>query len=150
MRVYITGRDRSGNPVILTTDGSYYTLSTSSDVPQPITAAIAIALSAGSTTVNIPDYLSSSRLWIADGDLSFSEVITQFGPGLVTPTVVNPSDGSIDVNWGFAELTWIQAGLWANPSAVDFVGLPVGLQLATTSGQTQYLLDDRLELADFE
>ena len=133
---YITGRDRDGKVVLVGVDGSFFYLSTTSDTPQPVTADVAYAITQHKTTIKIPDYLSSGRIWFSEGLLEFAEVSTVNGPGLVTPTSVNPNDASHDVRWGFCELTWISDGLWANPSAVDFVGLPVGLKLERLSGDT--------------
>ena len=54
---------------------------------------------------------------------------------------MNPDDPSANVNWGFVELTFIaQSGLFANLSFVDFVGLPLGMQLQTSSSGTQSAL----------
>lgn len=93
------------------------------------------------TQITIPDYISSGRIWFADGTLNFYVVDTQYGPGLVEPTAVNPNDPSADVNWGFIELTNnSEDGLFANLSFVDFVGLPLGMQLSTTSSGTQSAL----------
>ena len=129
---------------MLTTDGSfYYAQSLGTTTPQAITANIAISLAGpGQTTqITIPDYISSARVWFADGTLSFSVVDTQYGPGLVEPTVANPDNPSVSVNWGFVELTNNEEdGLFANLSFVDFVGLPLGLQLDTSSSGTQSAL----------
>jgi hypothetical protein len=125
---------------MLTTDGTfYYPSSPGTTTPQPITANVAIPLAAqGQTTqVTIPAYISSARVWFADGTLQFSVVDTQSGPGLVEPTSVNPDDPSADVNWGFVELTFnAEYGLFANLSFVDFVGLPLGMELQTSSSGT--------------
>lgn len=144
VNAYITGLDSSGQVVMVSSDGTfYYVPSPGSTTPQPITANVAIPLAAqGKTTqVTIPDYISSARVWFAQGTLQFNAVDTQYGPGLVEPTTVNPNDPSADTNWGFVELTFTaEAGLFANLSFVDFVGLPLGMQLQTSSSGTQSAL----------
>lgn len=78
---------------------------------------------------------SASRVWFSDGPLQFSVVGTPNGPGLVEPAAVNPNDPNANVNYGFGELTWNQGGgIFADISFVDFVGMPVGIQLTTTDG----------------
>jgi hypothetical protein len=120
VHAYITGLDSSGEVVMLTTDGKfYYVSSPGTTTPQPITANVAIPLAAqGQTTqVTIPDFISSARVWFADGTLQFYVVDTETGPGLVEPQSVNPDDPSADVNWGFVELTFnAEYGLFANLS----------------------------------
>jgi hypothetical protein len=144
VNAYITGLDSSGQVVMVTANGAfYYIASPGTTTPQLITANVAIPLAAqGQTTqVTIPDYISSARVWFADGTLDFYVVDTQYGPGLVEPTSVNPNDPSADVNWGFVELTFnAEYGLFANLSFVDFVGLPLGMELQTSSSGTQSAL----------
>jgi hypothetical protein len=137
----VTGLDSSGQVVMLTTSGSYYYLSSpDTDKPQKITADVALPLNGPgqTTTLTLPDYISSARVWFADGTLAFYAVNTQYGPGLVEPTTMNPSDPSADTNWGFVELTFKSGyGLFANLSFVDFVGLPLGIQLQSASSGIQ-------------
>ena len=59
------------------------------------------------------------------------------GPGLVEPSVTNPSDPNIGIQWDFAEFTYNSAQLFANISMVDFACIPIGLTLTDTSGNTQ-------------
>lgn len=44
-------------------------------------------------------------------------------------------DPSAAVYWGFVEMTYNERGLYANPSYVDFAGLPVSMELSTTDGE---------------
>lgn len=77
---------------------------------------------------------SASRVWFSDGSLQFFVVGTPNGPGLVEPAAVNPNDPNAGTNYGFAELTWNSANIFADISFVDFVGLPLGIELSTNSG----------------
>ncbi|KAI1486465.1 glycoside hydrolase family 64 protein [Biscogniauxia mediterranea] len=142
MYAYITGQDPSGNVVMLSTDGSwYYPDPLGSAIPIVINASVAITLGAtGQTTeVTLPDYLSSGRIWIAEGMLTFFTVASADGKAtLVEPSSANPSDPSAAINWGFVELTNTEdAGIFANISFVDFVGLVIGMTLTLGSGETQ-------------
>lgn len=144
INAYVTGLDSSNRLVMLQADGTfYYPTATQSDtVPQKITADCSIPLGAkGSTTqITIPDYISSARVWFAEGTLDFFTVYSQGtgGPALVEPSAVNPSDPAAGTNWGFVELTnTANGGLYANISYVDFVGLILGMKLECADGPTQ-------------
>ncbi|KAI0845398.1 glycoside hydrolase family 64 protein [Daldinia vernicosa] len=140
--VYVTGNDPSGAVVMLSTDGTwYYPDAAGSQVPVAITANVANPMNAqGQTTeITLPDYLSSGRIWIAEGELQFFTVLAGDGTSqLVEPSAANPSDPSAAVNWGFVEFTNTEAGgIYANISFVDFVGLVTGMTLTLASGETQ-------------
>jgi hypothetical protein len=59
------------------------------------------------------------------------------GPGLVEPSVTNPSDPNIGTAWDFAEFTYNDAQIFANISMVDFACIPIGLNLTSTTGAQQ-------------
>jgi Beta-1,3-glucanase len=61
------------------------------------------------------------------------------GPALVEPSVTNPSDPNINLNWGFMEFTYNSNEVFANISYVDFVSLPISLTLTTGSNATQHV-----------
>ncbi|KAI0596004.1 glycoside hydrolase family 64 protein [Biscogniauxia sp. FL1348] len=142
MYAYITGQDPSGAIVMLSTDGSWHFPDPlGSAIPIAINASVALPLGAtGQTTeLTLPDYLSSGRVWIAEGMLTFFTVAAADGKAtLVEPSSANPSDPSAAINWGFVELTNTkEAGIFANISFVDFVGLVIGMTLTLSSGETQ-------------
>ncbi|GAB7338757.1 hypothetical protein MBLNU457_5467t1 [Dothideomycetes sp. NU457] len=141
---YVTGLDHNNQLVMLQPNGQFYYPSASGDsTPQQITADVAIPLGAegSTTTVTIPSYISAARIWFAQGELQFFTVQGESGPSLVEPSAVNPSDPSADVNWGFVELTWTEAGgVFANVSYVDFVGLVLGMSLTCSDNSVQEAL----------
>jgi hypothetical protein len=137
VNVYITGEDTNGDIVFVTANGQfYYPPSTTSTTPVAITADVAVPLGGQGTTssLTLPDYLSSGRVWVAAGDLQFFVVDIGGSTGLVEPSAVNPSDPSAGINWGFVELTNNDAGLYADISYVDFVGMPLGISLESEDG----------------
>ncbi|KAJ5387451.1 hypothetical protein N7509_009992 [Penicillium cosmopolitanum] len=139
IHIYITGLDSDGNIVCLTPSGSWYTPTgdSSSTTLQEITEDIAIPIGAyGSTTsLTLPSYISSGRIWVAAGDLTFWTVISATGAlSLVEPSAVNPDDPSANVNWGFVELTTDSSGIMVNLSYVDFVGLPLSIEIQGSDG----------------
>lgn len=50
------------------------------------------------------------------------------------PAVTNTSDPNYHIYWDFCEFTFNSSQLYVNLSYVDFVSLPIGLQLENTSG----------------
>ena len=144
INAYVTGLDSQNRLVMLKPDGTFYYPSADQSVvtPQPITVNCAIRLGAKGSTkhITIPGYISSARVWFAEGNLEFFTIYSSAsgGPSLVEPSSVNPADPSAGVNWGFVELTNIaNGGLYANISYVDFVGLPLGMKLDCADGPTQ-------------
>ncbi|KAF1348174.1 glucanase B [Delphinella strobiligena] len=141
VHAYVTGLDVNGALVMLQPNGNwYYPTATSSGVPVQITGNVAIPVGAEgtTTTITLPGYISAGRVWFADGTLKFFTVEAATGDAsLVEPSAVNPSDPSANTNWGFIELTNDEdEGLYVNLSFVDFTGLPLGITLTDTSGDT--------------
>ncbi|KAJ3551973.1 hypothetical protein NPX13_g11229 [Xylaria arbuscula] len=126
---YVTGLDINNNNTyaFLQPDGKtlYYPASPSAP-QQPLAVDCAIPLGAPgtTTTVTIPQ-LAGGRIWFIVGDkLTF---LLNPGPGIVEPSVLNKDDANYKLNWGFCEFTCY----------VDFVALPIALELRNTAGQTQ-------------
>ncbi|KAF2729816.1 hypothetical protein EJ04DRAFT_446470 [Polyplosphaeria fusca] len=136
---YITGLDLSNNnrPIFIQSDGrTVYSPTSPSSTGAALAADVAIPLGAPGNTVNavIPK-IAGGRIWFSiDGKLTF---LLNPGPAVVEPSVTNSSDPNINVNWCFAEFTYNDAQLFANISYVDFVGVPVGMSLTNSSGNTQ-------------
>ncbi|KAK5124837.1 hypothetical protein LTR08_005588 [Meristemomyces frigidus] len=143
INAYVTGLDPDDQLVFLQPDGTWFypTSDASQSSPVEITANIAIAVGGeGSTTkISLPDYMSSGRIYFANGDLQFYTVWSSDtnGPGLVQPSSSNPDDPNAGINWGFVELTNTAAELYSDLSYLDFVGLPLGLSLDAGDGTTQ-------------
>ncbi|KAK5166522.1 uncharacterized protein LTR77_008065 [Saxophila tyrrhenica] len=141
INAYVTGLDRNNRLVMLKPDGTFFYPSANRNIaaPQLVTANVAIPLGARGSTkhITIPDYISSARVWFAEGKLKFFTIYSDAsgGPSLVEPSAVNPSDPSSAINWGFVELTnTANGGLYANISYVDFVGLVLGMKLDSADG----------------
>ena len=146
MHAYVTGNDRGGHVVMLSTSGEFYYPNTSSEIPQliPDDAKIAIPLNnRGSdhpTSLVIPDSIISGRVYIADGDIQFKVIYnkTENIISLVQPSLTAPDDASANIAWGFVELTNEDQGkIWANLSFVDWVSLVMGMRLTLGDGQVE-------------
>ncbi|KHO00859.1 CBM6-containing protein [Metarhizium album ARSEF 1941] len=133
---HITGRDDKG-VVILSSDGKTAVRPANpSRTLQPLGADCAIPIGASGTTrtISIPR-IFGARIWFCkEKPLNF---FINPGPALVEPSATNPADPNYDLDWGFCEFTWNQQELYANISFVDFVGLPISLQLKTGDGKVK-------------
>ncbi|EXJ83340.1 hypothetical protein A1O1_06961 [Capronia coronata CBS 617.96] len=138
---YITGQaiDNNNALFLLQADGRtpYYPTSPAS-VGSSIPQNCAIVLGPPGNTVNVTiPHIAGGRIWFSiDAPLTF---LLNPGPALVEPSVTNPSDPNINIDWGFAEFTYNSDQLYANISYVDFVGPPVALTLTTQAGVTQHV-----------
>ncbi|KAI0541500.1 glucanase B [Xylaria digitata] len=138
---YVTGLDINKNNAyaFLQSDGKslYYPESPSQPL-QPLAMDCAIPLGAPGTTktVTIPQ-LAGGRIWfVVDNKLTF---FLNPGPGIVEPSVTNTDDVNYKLNWAFCEFTCShnKDQLFVNISYVDFVALPIALELRNTAGATQ-------------
>ena len=145
---YITGRAprsdvQDGVLCLLQADGKtpYFPQSPPVDqAPLAVDCTIRLGPPGSNTVVTIPQ-LSAARIWFSLNiplvfRLNRSAAGSQ-SPGLVEPSVANPSDPNINTNWGFCEFTLNDFQLFANISYVDFVSLPISMALTNLSGQTQ-------------
>lgn len=139
---YITGRaiDHDNALFLLQADGRtpYYPTSPSQTLsPLAVDCAIPLGSPGSSVNVTVP-HLAGARLWfVRDARLSF---FLNPGPALVEPSVMNPSDPNIELDWTFCEFTFNSAQLYANISYVDFVAaLPVALTLTNAAGESRHV-----------
>lgn len=139
VNAYVTGLaiDNNYRFVLIRSDGytPYYPDSPSSvGSPLAVNCAISLGPPGSSRSVTIPR-IAGGRIWFSiDSTLTF---LLNPGPGLVEPSVSNPSDPNYRLNWGFCEFTFNSFQLFANISYVDFVSIPIALNLTSTSGAKQ-------------
>lgn len=138
---YITGLaiNNSYSVFLLQSDGitPYYPSSPASNGSQlAVNCAIPLGAPGSTRIVTIPQ-LAGARVWFSlNSTLTF---LLNPGPGLVEPSVTNPSDPNINNYWDFCELTFNSFQVFANITYVDFVSLPISLTLTNTSGGTQHV-----------
>ncbi|KXJ97696.1 glucanase B [Microdochium bolleyi] len=136
---YITGLDlnNSNRPIFIQSDGvSVYRPASPTATLQPLAADVAIPLGQpGATkTVTVPR-IAGGRVWFVIGDrLTF---FLNPGPAIVEPSVTNPADRNYGLNWGFCEFTFNEWQLFVNISYVDFIALPIALNLRNRAGREQ-------------
>ena len=138
---YITGNavDHNNSLVLIQSDGKtpYYPASPSKNgTALAQNCAIRLGAPGSTTNVTIPR-ISAGRLWFSIGSpLTF---LLNPGPGLVEPTVANPNDPNINIQWDFCEFTFNQYQLYANITHVDFFSIPIGMTLVNSSNATQHV-----------
>lgn len=139
---YITGQaiDNNSALFLLSADAktAYYPPSPSS-TGQPLGQDVSIQLGApGSTVTATIPRIAGGRIWFSVGKpLQF---FVNPGPGLVEPSIFNPSDPNVDTNFGFCEFTYNSWELFINISYVDFVSaVPIALTLKNESGATSHV-----------
>lgn len=142
MYAYVTGRaiDNNGALFLLQADArTPYYPSSPSGTNQPIPVNISIPLGAPGNVVNaVIPRIAGGRIWFSqDSPLTF---LLNPGPGLVEPSVFNPSDPNYSKNFGFCEFTFNSAQVFVNISYVDFVSnIPIALTLSDTAGYDQHV-----------
>ena len=138
---YITGLAiNNGNTLfLLQADGRtpYYPTSPSS-TGSSLGVDCAIRLGGPGSAINVViPQIAGGRIWFSvDKPLVF---LLNPGPALVEPSVTNPSDPNIQTRWDFCEFTFNSAQLFANITYVDFVCLPISLNLTNASGATKHV-----------
>ena len=136
---YVTGLaiNKNNAPYLLQADGKTpYFPSSPTSTGQPLQANCAIPLGGGGSTVTITiPPTAGGRVWFSIGTpLTF---LINPGPALVEPSVTNASDPNVNIQWAFCEFTFDSSQLYANISYVDFVSVPIALQLTNRSGAVQ-------------
>jgi hypothetical protein len=136
---YITGLalDNSNHVTLIKSDGKtpYYPANPS-QIGTKLSEDCAIKLGpqGSTTTVTIPS-LAGGRIWFSiNKELTF---LLNPGPAIVEPSVTNPSDPNINIEWDFCEFTFANNQLYANISYVDFASLSISLELTPTNGAVQ-------------
>lgn len=136
---YITGLslNNANKPVFIQADGStVYNPSSPSATLQPLAADVAISLGQPGSTRNVTvPRIAGGRVWfVIGGRLTF---LLNPGPAIVEPSVTNTSDANYNLTWGFCEFTFNADQLFVNISYVDFVALPIALNLRNRQGREQ-------------
>ena len=101
--------------------------------------AIPLGKTGSTKTVTVP-HLAGSRIYFSIGEpLKFLLNRGGNGAALVAPSVSNPTDPNYKTQWHFCEFTWDHSQLFCNISYVDFVSLPISLDLTEKSGNKQHV-----------
>jgi hypothetical protein len=107
----------------------------------PLAQNCAIPLGAvGSTTSITVPYTAGGRLWFSiGGTITFLLNPSSTGAQLVEPSSTNTADPNYNLRWDFCEFSYSSSEIYINISYVDFVGIPIGLELTNTSGTVTHV-----------
>ncbi|EFW98621.1 glucanase b [Grosmannia clavigera kw1407] len=137
--VSVTGLDINNDNAVwlLQSDGSssYYPANPTTD-QAVLQADVAIAVGApGSTRTIMVPQLVGARIWFSqDTPLTFLLNRGSTGAVLVEPSVTNSADPNYTTQWDFCEFSLNTVELFANITYVDFVSIPVALELTSSDG----------------
>lgn len=130
---YITGRS-GGALFLLRSDGSWFFPPSPPVIQSPLGADCGVRLARNASRIVTVPRLDSARIWFSvDTPLTFK---LNKGPALVEPSVTNPSDPNVNILWGFSEFSFNDFQVFANISYVDFVSLPISLNLISNNPGT--------------
>jgi hypothetical protein len=130
---YVTGTAPDGRLVLLRADGTPYHPDSPSAAHTPLPEDCAIPLGTA-RRVDVPKMGGARVYVVTDAKLDF---FLDPGPNLVHPSFLDTADPGFGKNWSFSEFTFDDEQLFANISYVDFVGMPMGLELTTTGSGTK-------------
>jgi len=139
MSAYVVGTDANHELVVLLPSGEWYhPHPISTTTPEWLNVNITHQLKGQgqSTSLEIPGTLISGRIYISSGGLRFGSVLIAGRPAAVLPDWNNANDPSSQFTWSYIELTTSELGTTVDISYVDFVSLPLGIQMQCTANRT--------------
>ena len=121
---------------LITADGTPYqpvahSKSVPTLIPQDANCGIKLGAKGFSVTITMPIPMLTGRIYIADGELSLSVLQSDNGISLQNPAFQNPYDPNFNRSFGFVEANQAGKCIYVNPTYVDFVGLPMAMELVT-------------------
>jgi hypothetical protein len=135
VHAYIQSTDGgSKEKVLITSEGRVYKpVASSKDVATPVPKSAKCGISLGplgsTTTVTMPISLLTGRVYVADGELDIGALQVGGATELQHPSFANPHDPNFDTSFGFVEINQPDSTMWVNPTYVDFVGLPIAMEM---------------------
>jgi hypothetical protein len=131
-----TTSEGTDQKVLIKADGSEYkpvatSKYTPTFIPQNANCGIPLGAKGSSVTIAMPIPMLTGRIYIADGELNLSVLQSGSGISLQNPAFQNPYDSNFNTSYGFVEANQAGKCIYVNPTYVDFVGLPMGMELVT-------------------
>jgi hypothetical protein len=131
-----TTSEGTDQKVLIKADGSEYkpvatSKHTPTFIPQNANCGIPLGAKGSSVTIAMPIPMLTGRIYIADGELNLSVLQSDSGISLQNPAFQNPYDSNFNTSYGFVEANQAGKCIYVNPTYVDFVGLPMGMELVT-------------------
>ena len=126
----------SGQVRLITADGTPYqplanSRSAAVPIPQSANCGIKLGAKGSSVSITMPIPMLTGRIYVADGELSLHVLQSDSGISLQNPAFQQPYDPNFNTSYGFVEANQDGKCIYVNPTYVDFVGLPLGMELVT-------------------
>jgi hypothetical protein len=120
--------------VLITSEGQVYKpVASSKDeatpVPKSAKCGIPLGPLGSTTTITMPIAMLTGRIYVADGELDISALQVGSATELQHPSFANEQDPNFNTSFGFVEINQPDSKVWANPTYVDFVGLPIAMEM---------------------
>jgi len=137
LRAYIqTTSEGTDQKLLIKADGTAYkpvanNKYTSTPIPQDANCGIPLGAKGSSVTITMPVPMLTGRIYISDGELTLSVLQSDTGISLQNPAFQNPYDSNFNTSFGFVEANQAGKCIYVNPTYVDFVGLPMAMELVT-------------------
>ncbi|KAL1585954.1 hypothetical protein WHR41_04899 [Cladosporium halotolerans] len=135
VRAYIvTNSAGSDQALLITAEGTIYRpvsgeMGVATIIPESANCGIKLGALGTTTTIVMPVHMLQGRVYISDGELDIGVLPTDYGSFLQMPSFAANSDPNFNTSFGFVEANMPEACMWANPTYVDFTGLPLGLEM---------------------
>lgn len=135
LHAYIqTTQGGTNERVLITSEGQVYkpvafSKNVATPVPKSAKCGIALGPLGSTTTITMPIAMLTGRIYVSDGELDIGAVQVGSGTDLQHPTFSNPHDPNFNTSFGFVEINQPDSKVWANPTYVDFVGLPLAMEM---------------------
>jgi hypothetical protein len=131
-----TTSEGSDQKLLITADGGIYQPVANSKyvatlIPKNANCGIPLGAKGSSVTISMPIHMLTGRIYVADGGLDIGVLQAASGVALQNPTFQNRADVNFNTSFGFVEANQPGKCMWANPSYVDFVGIPMAMELVT-------------------
>jgi len=120
--------------VLITSEGQVYKpiafgKNEATPVPKSAKCGIALGPLGSTTTITMPIALLTGRIYVADGELDISALQVGSTTELQHPSFANPQGPNFNTSFSFVEINQPDAKVWVNPTYVDFVGLPIAMEM---------------------
>ena len=131
-----TTSEGTDQKVLIKADGTQYTPVAKSKyvptmIPQDANCGIPLGAKGSSVTITMPIPMLTGRIYISDGELNLGVLQSDNGISLQNPAFQNPYDPNFNTSFGFVEANQAGKCIYVNPTYVDFVGLPMGMEMVT-------------------
>ncbi|KAM0718233.1 hypothetical protein Q7P37_006565 [Cladosporium fusiforme] len=135
VHAYVVTNSRDSSQAVLITAGGEvykpvaYSKGVATSIPKDANCGIPLGTRGSKLTISLPVDMLEGRVYVADGELDIGVLQAGDGSTLQMPAFQNPNDINFNLSFGFVEANKPARCIWANPTYVDYVGLPLAMEL---------------------